>query len=57
MNFTIEEVLILVAAIGLLVLIVWGNTLLGAIATFHEWLGKKREEQRQKNQRTDGGDE
>ena len=57
MNFTIEEVLILVAAIGLLVLIVWGNALLGAIATFHEWLGKKLEEQRQKKQRTDGGDE
>lgn len=57
MNLTVEEVLILVAAMGLLVLLVWASRLLGAIATFHDWLEKKLEEQRQKKQGTDGGDE
>ncbi len=57
MKFTVGEVLFLLAVIGLVVLLVWASRLLGAIATFHDWLGKKLKEQRQKKQRTDGGDE
>ncbi len=57
MNLTLGEVLFLVAALGLLVLLVWAPQLLGAFATFHEWLGKKLEEQRLKRERTDDGDE
>ena len=51
-----EELLILVAAIGLVVFIFWGPKLLGAMVTFHEWLGEKLREQQNKK-RSDGEDE
>lgn len=53
MTFTIEEVLLLLAAIGLVILLAWGTTILEILTKFNDWVGKKWEEQRQKNQRTD----
>ena len=57
MSLTIGDVLFLVAALGLVVLLVCAPKLLGALVTFHEWLGKKLEEQRLKRERTDDEDE
>ncbi len=53
MNVTLEEGLILLAMIGLVVVLTWGTTILEALTKFNDWVGKKWEEQRQKNQRTD----
>ncbi len=53
MEFTIREVFFLLAAIGAVVFFTWGTTILGALTQFNEWVGRKYEEQRQKNQRTD----
>ncbi len=53
MNFTLEDALILLAVIGLVVLLAWGTTILEALTKFNDWVGRKYEEQRQKNQRTD----
>ena len=53
MTFTIEEVLLLLVAIGLVILLAWGTTILEVLTKFNDWVGKKWEEQRQKNQRTD----
>ncbi len=57
MNFTLEEALILLAVIGLVVLLAWGTTILEALTKFNDWVGKKLEEQRQKNQRADDENE
>lgn len=56
-NITVEQVLIILAAIGLVVLLMWAPALLGAFVTFHEWLEKKLEENRLKRERTDRRDE
>ncbi len=53
MKFTSGEVLFLLAAIGVVVFLAWGTTILEALTQFNEWVGRKYEEQRQKNQRTD----
>jgi len=53
LNFTLEEALILLAAIGLVVLLAWGTTILEALTKFNDWVGKKWKEQEAKNQRTD----
>ena len=53
MTFSLEEVLLLLAVIGLVVVLAWGTTILGALTTFNDWVGKKYEEQREKNQRAD----
>ncbi len=57
MKFSLEEVLLLLAVIGLVVLLAWGTTLLAALTKFNDWVGKKLEEQRQKNQRADDENE
>ena len=57
LNFTVEEVLLLLAVIGLVVVLAWGPTLLGALTTFNDWVGRKYEEQREKNQRADDDNE
>ncbi len=57
MNVTLEQVLIVLAAIGLVVLLMWAPALLGAFVTFHERLGKKLEDKRLKRERTDRRDE
>ena len=56
-NITVEQVLIILAAIGLVVLLMWAPALLEAFVTFHEWLEKKLEENRLKRERTDRRDE
>ncbi len=53
MKFSLEEMLLLLAVIGLVVVLAWGTTILEALTTFNDWVGKKLEEQRQKNQRAD----
>ena len=53
MTFSLEEVLLLLAVIGLVVVLAWGTTILGALTTFNDWVGKKYEEQRETNQRAD----
>ncbi len=53
MKFSLEEVLLLLAVIGLVVVLAWGTTIIEALTTFNDWVGKKLEEQQQKNQRTD----
>ena len=57
MKFSPEEVLLLLAVIGLVVLLAWGTTILEALTKFNDWVGKKFEEQRQKNQRADDENE
>ena len=57
MTFSLEEVLLLLAVIGLVVLLAWGTTILEALTKFNDWVGKKWEEQRQKNQRADDDNE
>ena len=57
MKFSLEEVLLLLAVIGLVVLLAWGTTILEALTKFNDWVGKKLEEQRQKNQRADDENE
>ncbi len=57
MTFSLEEVLLLLALIGLVVLLAWGTTLLAALTKFNDWVGRKYEEQRQKNQRADDDNE
>ncbi len=57
MTFSLEEVLLLLAVIGLVVLLAWGPTILEALTKFKDWVGKKLEEQRQKNQRADDENE
>ena len=62
MTFSLEEVLILLAVIGLVVVLAWGTTLLEALTKFNDWVGRKYEQQReknerQKNQRADDDDE
>ncbi len=57
MKFSLEEVVLLLAVIGLVVVLAWGATLLGALTTFNDWVGKKYEKQREKNQRVDDDDE
>ena len=51
MTFSLEEGLILLALIGLVVVLAWGTTLLEALTKFNDWVGRKYEEQREKNQR------
>ncbi len=53
MKFTTGEVLFLLTAIGVVVFLAWGTTILEALTRFNDWVGRKYEEQRQKNQRTD----
>ena len=53
MNFTLEETLILLAALALVVFLVWGTTILEALTKFNDWVGKKWKEQQEKNRRTD----
>ena len=57
LKFSLEEVLLLLAVIGLVVLLAWGTTILEALTKFNDWVGKKLEEQRQKNQRADDENE
>ena len=57
MKFSPEEVLLLLAVIGLVVLLAWGTTILEALTKFNDWVGKKLEDQRQKNQRADDENE
>ncbi len=57
LKLSLEEVLLLMAVIGLVVVLAWGTTLLGALTTFNDWVGKKYEEQREKNQRADDDNE
>ncbi len=57
MTFSLEEVLVLLAVIGLGVVLAWGPTLLGALTKFNDWVGRKYEEQREKNQRADDDNE
>ncbi len=57
MTFSLEEVLLLLAVIGLVGLLAWGTTILGALTKFNDWVGRKYEEQRQKNQRADDDNE
>ncbi len=57
LKFSLEDVLLLLAVIGLVVVLAWGTTLLGAFTTFNDWVGKKYEEQREKNQRVDDDNE
>ncbi len=57
MTFSLEEVLLLLAVIGLVVVLAWGPTLLGALMKFNDWVGRKYEEQREKNQRADDDNE
>ncbi len=53
MTFTTEEILLLLAVIGVVVFLAWTTTILEVLTKFNDWMGKKLEEQRQKNQRTD----
>ncbi len=57
MKFTVGEVFVILAVIGLVVLLAWGTTILEALTKFNDWVGKKWEEQRQKNQRADDENE
>ncbi len=57
LKFSLEEVLLLLAVIGLVVLLAWGTTILEALTTFNDWVGKKLAEQQQKNQRIDDDNE
>ncbi len=57
MKFSLEEVLPLLAVIGLVGLLAWGTTILEALTKFNDWVGRKYEEQRQKNQRADDDNE
>ncbi len=57
MKFSLEEVLLLLAVIGLVGLLAWGTTILEALTKFNDWVGRKYEEQRQKNQRADDDNE
>ena len=57
MKFTVGEVFVILAVIGLAVLLAWGTTILEALTKFNDWVGKKLEEQRQKNQRADDENE
>ncbi len=57
LKFTVGEVLFLLAAVGLVVLLAWGTTILETLTKFNDWVGKKWKEQQEKNRRTDGGDE
>ncbi len=54
MTFTVGEVLFLLAALGLVVFLAWGTTILEALTTFNDWVGKKWKEQQEKNRRTGG---
>ncbi len=53
MTFTVGEVLFLLAALGLVVFLAWGTTILEALTKFNDWVGKKWKEQQEKNRRTD----
>ncbi len=53
MTFTVAEVLFLLAALGLVVFLAWGTTILEALTKFNDWVGKKWKEQQEKNRRTD----
>ncbi len=53
MTFTTEEILLLLAVIGVVVFLAWTTTILEVLTKFNDWMGKKLEEQRQENQRTD----
>ena len=57
MKFTVGEVFAILAVIGLAVLLAWGTTILEALTKFNDWVGRKYEEQRQKNQRADDDNE
>ncbi len=57
MKFSLEEVLLLLAVIGLVGLLAWGTTIIEALTKFNDWVGRKYEEQRQKNQRADDDNE
>ena len=57
MKFSLEEVLLLLAVIGLVGLLAWGTTILEALTKFNDWVGRKYEEQREKNQRADDDNE
>ena len=57
MKFTVGEVFVILAVIVLVVLLAWGTTILEALTKFNDWVGKKWEEQRQKNQRADDDNE
>ncbi len=57
LKLSLEEVLLLLAVIDLVVVLAWGTTLLGALTTFNDWVGKKYEKQREKNQRADDDNE
>jgi len=53
LTFTVGEVLFLLAALGLVVFLAWGTTILEALTKFNDWVGKKWKEQQEKNRRTD----
>ena len=53
MTFTVGEVLFLLAALGLVVFLAWGTTILEALTKFNDCVGKKWKEQQEKNRRTD----
>ena len=53
MTFTVGVVLFLLAALGLVVILASGMTILVALTKFNEWVGKKWKEQQEKNRRTD----
>ncbi len=57
MKFSLEEVLLLLAVIGPVGLLAWGTIILEALMKFNDWVGRKYEEQRQKNQRADDDNE
>jgi hypothetical protein len=53
MTFTVGEILFLLAALGLIVFLVRGMTILDVLTRFNEKVGKKWKEQEEKNRRTD----
>ena len=53
MTFTVGEVLFLLAALGLVVFLAWGTTILEALTKFNDWVSRKWKEQQEKNRRTD----
>ncbi len=56
MTFTVGEILLILAGIGLVLLFTQGMTILDALTKFTDWTGKKWKEQEEKNrQRQRGG--
>ncbi len=54
MTFTVGEILLNLAEVGLVVQFTQGMTILDALAKFTEWKGKKWKEQKEKSRKTSG---